>query len=78
MVLGGGGIALPSILNLFLLKPEPKHNLKILHTANSHKLNLFSLAYSEIVYLFTQIISQLSEQVSYFQDDGVGDKSSLS
>lgn len=28
MVLGGGGIALPSVLYLCLLKTEPKHNLK--------------------------------------------------
>lgn len=28
MVLGGGGIALPSLLNLCLVKTEPKHNLK--------------------------------------------------
>lgn len=78
LVLSGRGIALPSVLNLCLLKTEPKHNFKRYFMQLTIKLNLFSLAYSEIVHLLRSDISQLSEQVSYFQDDGVGDKTSLS
>lgn len=62
--------------SVFFKKKEPKLNRKkILSVANSQRLNLFSLAYSEIVCLLHYgLILQHSEQLNFFQDDGIGDR----